>query len=305
MDEEAEAGVAEDLRLGRVVGQPDGVLGEERDGRFPGRRRLRRLGRTPDGHGDGGGQERGQDRSADTGGRRERHGGLLRAFLLMERGGKIKYNHAVTSKERMLRALAREKPDRLPVTVHQWQAYHLDTYLGGASALEAFGMFGLDASIQYFQDMGQFWLTDADFTRFSTPDWRDEIEVADADPDHRVSRHTITTPGGVLTYRTEGNRMTTWVTEYLVKHDDDIRLIEKYMPAPRLDPVPVGRAYDEVGDRGILRGFVWGDQAGCWQHAACLDRHPGAHPADVRRSGLGPRASADPAREEAAASSSR
>jgi hypothetical protein len=27
----------------------------------------------------------------------------------------------MTSKERMLRALAREKPDRLPVTVHQWQ----------------------------------------------------------------------------------------------------------------------------------------------------------------------------------------
>jgi uroporphyrinogen-III decarboxylase len=28
--------------------------------------------------------------------------------------------------------------------------------------------------------------------------------------------------------------------------------------------------YDEIGDRGIVRGFVWGDQAGCWQHAACL-----------------------------------
>ena len=26
----------------------------------------------------------------------------------------------------------------------------------------------------------------------------------------------------------------------------------------------------QIGDRGILRGFVWGDQAGCWQHAACL-----------------------------------
>ncbi len=64
--------------------------------------------------------------------------------------------------------------------------------------------------------------------------------------------------------------MTTWVTEYLIKHDDDIRLIEKYMPVPRLDPGPVGRAYDAVGDDGILRGFVWGDQAGCWQHAACL-----------------------------------
>ena len=78
----------------------------------------------------------------------------------------------MTSKQRMLRALAREKPDRLPVTVHQWQNYHLDTFLGGISDLEAFRMFGLDASIQYFQDMGQFWLTDADFTKFSTPAWR-------------------------------------------------------------------------------------------------------------------------------------
>jgi len=184
--------------------------------------------------------------------------------------GQALYNPAVTSKERMLRALAREKPDRLPVSVHQWQKYHLDTFLGGVSDLEAFGMFGLDASIQYFQDMGQFWLTDADFTKFSAPEWRDEAEVLSADSDRRICRHTITTPGGTLTYRTEGNRMTTWISEYLIKHDEDIRLIEKYMPVPKLDPAPVRRAYDKVGDRGILRGFVWGDQAGCWQHAACL-----------------------------------
>jgi uroporphyrinogen decarboxylase len=184
--------------------------------------------------------------------------------------GRAFYNPGVTSKERMLRALAREKPDRLPVSVHQWQKFHLDTFLGGASDLEAFGIFGLDASIQYFQDMGQFWLTDADFTKFSTPEWRDEAEVLSADPDRRICRHTITTPGGALAYRTEGNRMTTWISEYLIKHDDDIRLIEKYMPVPKLDPAPVRRAYDKVGDRGILRGFVWGDQAGCWQHAACL-----------------------------------
>src|SRR5512136_2241311 len=98
------------------------------------------------------------------------------------------YNPAVTSKERMIRALGRGKPDRLPATVHQWQRYHLDTYLGGLSDLEAFRMFGLDASIQCSQDMGQFWLTDADFTRFSTPEWRDEVEVLSSDPDHRVWR---------------------------------------------------------------------------------------------------------------------
>jgi hypothetical protein len=106
----------------------------------------------------------------------------------------------------MLRALARGKPDRLPATVHQWQKFHLDAYQDGITDLEAFEMFGLDASIQFFQDMGQFWLTDADFTKFSTPDWRDEVEVLSSDPDNRICRHTIRTPGGTLTYASAGNR---------------------------------------------------------------------------------------------------
>jgi uroporphyrinogen-III decarboxylase len=176
----------------------------------------------------------------------------------------------MTSKERMMRALHREKPDRLPVSVHQWQGYHLDRFLGGASALEAFQMFGMDAQIQYFQSMGQFWLVDADYTKCSTPEWRDEVEVLSADPDNRVMRHAIHTPEGTLTYQTGGNRYTTWITEYLVKRPEDIALIRKFMPVPSFDLEPVRHAYDELGDRGILRGFVWGDQAGCWQHACCL-----------------------------------
>ena len=115
----------------------------------------------------------------------------------------------MTSKERMLIALHRGKPDRLPVTVHQWQGYHLEEYLGGISDLEAFELFGMDASIQYFQDMGQFWLPDADTTKISTPEWRDEIEVVKDDLDDRVYYHTITTPEGRLTYKTRGNRKTT------------------------------------------------------------------------------------------------
>jgi hypothetical protein len=128
----------------------------------------------------------------------------------------------------------------------------------------------MDAAVQYFEDMGQFWLVTADFAKFSTPQWRDEVTVVSSDPDNRVYHHTIRTPEGTLTYRTAGDRKTTWITEYLVKRDDDIDLVRKYMPVPSLDPAPLARVYDEVGDRGIVRGFVWGDQAGCWQHAACL-----------------------------------
>ncbi|MCY3017521.1 MAG: hypothetical protein NTW87_00620 [Planctomycetota bacterium] len=176
----------------------------------------------------------------------------------------------MTSKERMLRALNREKPDRLPVTVHQWQGYHLDRYLGSITALQAFVKFDMDAQIQYFSDMGQFWLPDADYTRSSTPQWRDEVKVISSDPDKRVVHHTIHTPDGTLSYKTSGDRKTTWITEYLIKRDEDLSLVRKYMPVPELELAPVAKAYDELGDNGILRGFVWGDQAGCWQHACCL-----------------------------------
>ncbi|MEW5817620.1 MAG: uroporphyrinogen decarboxylase family protein [Spirochaetota bacterium] len=176
----------------------------------------------------------------------------------------------MTSKERMMLALRKEKPDRLPASVHQWQGYHLDKYMNGISDLEAFQAVGLDAQIQYFEDMAQFWLVDADFTKLNTPQWRDEPEIIASDPDNRITYHTIRTPQGTLTYKTAGDRKTTWITEYLIKKDEDLTLIKKYMPVARLNLKPLEKKYNEVGDKGILRGFVWGDQAGCWQHAACL-----------------------------------
>jgi uroporphyrinogen decarboxylase len=176
----------------------------------------------------------------------------------------------MTAKERMLRALHLEKPDRLPATIHQWQKYHLDKYLGGMDALEAFKLCGLDASIQYFEPMGQFWITDGPRWVVHSPQWVEDIQVVRSNPDDLVLRHTITTPGGQLHYRTGANRMTTWLTEYLIKTEQDLGLIEKYMPVGKLNLKAIAAEYDRVGEHGILRGFVWGDQAGCWQHACCL-----------------------------------
>ncbi len=176
----------------------------------------------------------------------------------------------MTSKERMMRAIALVKPDRLPATLHQWQQYHLDTVMGGMDALSAFKSTGLDASIQYFEAMGQFWIPDAEKHALQSPEWRDEITVVDPDRDHKIVHHRIVTPGGELTYKTGANRTTTWITEYLVKRHEDVDLIEQYMPVSRLDHRAIRREYDRIGEAGILRGFVWGDQAGCWQHACCL-----------------------------------
>ncbi|MHC4461470.1 MAG: uroporphyrinogen decarboxylase family protein [Planctomycetota bacterium] len=170
----------------------------------------------------------------------------------------------------MMRALCREKPDRLPVTIHQWQQYHLDKYMNGMAPLSAFKAAGMDASIQYFEAMGQFWVPNAENYIVQTPQWQEEIKVVNADPRNKILHHTITTPQGQLTYKTGGNLTTTWITEYLIKKHDDIDLIEKYMPVATLDKKKIAAEYDAVGDAGILRGFVWGDQAGCWQHACCL-----------------------------------
>jgi uroporphyrinogen decarboxylase len=176
----------------------------------------------------------------------------------------------MNSKERLLLALMKQKPDRLPVTVHQWQQFHLDNFMNGIDPLTAFKITGMDAAIQYFEAMGQFWIPNAERYVVQTPEWQEEIQILKNDPKDKILFHVIHTPEGILTYKTGGNSTTTWILEYLIKKHDDIDLIEKYMPVAKLNKDNIVKAYNEVGDAGILRGFVWGDQAGCWQHACCL-----------------------------------
>lgn len=163
------------------------------------------------------------------------------------------------SKERMMIALRRGVPDRVPATVHQWQTYHLEKYLGGIEPLEAFRRFGLDAAITHFP-----------VTYPPSPDWQVDIVRGISPQGHPVEHRTITTPGGTLTQTVEYHPTTHWNTTYLVKRPEDVELIDRYMPVPVLDRAAVAREYDRVGDAGILRGFVWGDQGGCWQHAVNL-----------------------------------
>lgn len=159
----------------------------------------------------------------------------------------------------MLRALHREKPDRLPVTVHQWLPYHLDKYLGGIPALEAFRRFGLDAAIPC-----------CPLIETESPDWRREIAESRNAEGHVVRRIAYVTPEGTLTQTIEITPMTTWTTEFIVKTHRDVDLIDRYMPVPRLDKQAVAREYDRLGDDGILRGFVFGGQGGCWQDACTM-----------------------------------
>ena len=89
-------------------------------------------------------------------------------------------------------------------------------------------------------------------------------------PDQWITDYTITTPAGVLTQKDESNEYTTWTVEHIIKHPEDMHLIKNYLPVPRLIHQIVRQKKEELGDGGILRGLVFGEQAGPWQHAACL-----------------------------------
>jgi len=166
----------------------------------------------------------------------------------------------MTSRQRMLTALNKGIPDRLPVTIHQWQNYHLKNYMGGVSDIEAFHAVGLDAAIT---------IGDANRGK-TTPQWQVQARRTPRPDGSRVIDYTITTPEGVLTQRDEANDKTTWIVEYLIKRPEDMPRVAKYLPVPKLDKKIVRKRKKEIGEDGILRGSVFGDQAGPWQHAACL-----------------------------------
>jgi len=166
----------------------------------------------------------------------------------------------MTSRERMLTALAMGIPDRLPVTIHQWQDYHLKTYMGGVSDLQAFRAVGLDAAIT-------IWDANEEKT---TPQWRVDARTTHLGATQWITEYTITTPDGTLTQKDESNQFTTWTVEHLIKRPQDMRLVKKYLPVPKLNKEFVRDRKRELGQHGILRGLVYGDQAGPWQHAACL-----------------------------------
>lgn len=164
----------------------------------------------------------------------------------------------MTSKERMLCALNRGKPDRLPVTIHQWQPYHLKKYMNGMTDISANKSCGLDASINFFEVEERV-----------SSNWKIESHI-EHQKDYYVTKYRIETPEGILTTSEGTSPMTTWVMEPLIKEPEDILLLKKYRPIPKLKREAAEKTYDSLGDDGILRTFIWGKQGGCWQDACEL-----------------------------------
>jgi len=191
---------------------------------------------------------------------------------------------AMTSRQRLLTALERKEPDRLPVVTHHVMSYFLKKYMNGATNDEFFDYFGFDPivwTVPHKPDESKGQYVDPnqgepgflESRRIFTDEWRIESEEI-SDPRYKTVRYTFVTPGGKLSMVLQSNEHTTWVSEHLIKEKKDIDLLAKYMPYPTCDVDEVNRIAQAWGDRGIVRGHippfdVFG-QPGTWQDACCI-----------------------------------
>jgi hypothetical protein len=199
----------------------------------------------------------------------------------------------MTSRERLLAALDRSRPDRLPVTTHHLMPWFLDTYLDGMSEERFFRRFGLDP-VRWAYDLkpdegrGEYWSPDLGAAGAAPPgpdpgdqgaspshrfivsgDWRVESTLLSPD----TTRYHIHTPGGSLSMVLRRGPQTDWVLERPLKEKGHLELFRRYAPLGICDLEAVRRKAASLKD-GILRGAVPGfeiyGQPGCWQDAVEL-----------------------------------
>jgi uroporphyrinogen decarboxylase len=169
-----------------------------------------------------------------------------------------------TSRRRLIAALDRQVPDRLPATTHHLMPSFL-ARAGCATSMDFFDRFGLDA------------------VRWTTPlarplegggsGWRLEQEAI-PDRDYRTTRYRFVTSSGTLTMLLQDDGRTAWVRERLLKSKGDLDILTAIAVDPVCEVPAVASAAAELGERGIVRGAVPGfpvyGQPGCWQDASVL-----------------------------------
>jgi uroporphyrinogen decarboxylase len=190
----------------------------------------------------------------------------------------------MSSKQRLLTAIQKGRPDRLPAATHHLMPYFLNKYMNDISNDEFFEYFGLDQIVwtvphkpdetnKEYYDPNQLEIGFLESHRISTDEWRVEQEEI-SDPLYKTIRYSFITPSGTLSMVLQANAYTSWVIEHLIKNKNDIEIIGKYATHPKCDIDAVNRTAGEYGNRALIRGHVccfdiFG-QPGCWQDAACL-----------------------------------
>ncbi len=190
----------------------------------------------------------------------------------------------MTSRQRLLSAIKREIPDRLPVTTHHVMPYFLKTHMNGISYQEFFDYFGLDpinwvVAYRPDQSRGEYYDPEQKEIGFlqvphiSSDSWRIKKEDI-SNTEYEITRFNFITPEKILSMVLQSDEHTTWVTERMIKEKSDIEVFEKYTTIPLCDVEMVNQEAMEFGERGIIRGSIPGfdicGQPGCWQDAAVL-----------------------------------
>jgi len=190
----------------------------------------------------------------------------------------------MTSKERFLAVLSRQKPDRLPVTTHHVMPYFLKHCMNNISYQEFFDFFGLDpinwvVAIKPDLTCGDYFdptHTELGFLeppRLCSQNWQIRTEEISGQ-EYKTVHYDFVTPRKTLSMVLQSNEYTSWVSERLVKEKSDIELISQFAPAPLCDVERVNLEARNFAQRGMIRGFIPGfdvyGQAGCWQDAAVL-----------------------------------
>jgi len=190
----------------------------------------------------------------------------------------------MTSKKRFLKALDRNKPDRLPVTTHHVMPYFLKTYMNGVSCQDFFDRFGLDPihwvvahkpdpARREYLDPEQGKLDFLEVPRICSDNWQIRTTHL-SDREYQAIRYEFVTPDKTLSMVLKSDEHTTWVTERMIKEKSDIDIFTKYATIPICDVEEVNKEADSFGERGMIRGSIPGfdvyGQPGCWQDAAVL-----------------------------------
>jgi uroporphyrinogen-III decarboxylase len=167
---------------------------------------------------------------------------------------------AMSSRERMLTALANKRPDRLPCQVHWWMPYYLEHYLDGIDPWQAYEKFGMDYAI-YMNPSYSY--DERDLAKWS-------VEKTDLGRDEDGYRHEtveITTPGGTLRRQVVYTDITSYDTECLIKGPADFEIWNEFYPVPvAADFTAMQEAKERLGDRGIIRGHPFSPGQGSpWQ----------------------------------------
>lgn len=169
----------------------------------------------------------------------------------------------MTGRERLLAALDRKCPDRLPATTHHIMGHFLRTYMDGIHYLDFFKQMELDPIC---------WVNSNIYTQEQLENWRLEKEVVPGQQYH-TERYHIYTPAKELTMVVQSNHYTSWVVEHLLKDKEDIEVLDRFMPVPVADKAAVEKAALENPDcliRGTTVCLSPQGQPGCWQELAML-----------------------------------